>query len=267
MNIRTDEGISTPLVSIIMPVYNGEDYLAQTIESVINQTISDWELLAADNGSNDQSAEIIKHYAEKDQRIKYVQATEKKGAAYARNCGIKKAQGRFIAFIDADDLWRTDKLDVQLREMEKHNAALSFSWYYEFEGQPENIVRQRAPKRKIFKYKHILRNSSVGCSTAMYDSQILGKRYMPEIKMRQDWLLWLSILKEHDGLCIHDYLAYYRLTPNSLSADKVKAAQYQWLALREGLGFPLYKSAFYFTTYLVHHVLRIAKARLSASRT
>jgi len=235
-------------VSIITPLYNAEKTIVQTIESVLAQSYKNWEMLIVNDYSSDNSKEIITKYMLVDHRIKYIELQENKGAAYARNKALEKAVGRYIAFLDADDFWKPRKLEEQIAFMQKKNIALSYTSY--------DVINQEGEIRKIFKakakisYIDMLKTSQIGCLTAIYDTDKLGKVYMPMIRKRQDYALWLHILKQighAEGL--QNSLAVYRITKSSLSSNKFKAAQYQWKVYREFEKLSYIKALYYFLHY------------------
>ena len=181
-------------VSIIMPSYNAARFIAASIQSVIEQTYTDWELLITDDCSKDNSLIIAKNFADKDPRIQVYSTVRNSGAAIARNVSIKHAQGRYIAFLDSDDTWEANKLETQIRFMEKNNIAFSFSNYsvMKEDGTPTgNIIH--APK--VIGYHGYLRNTIIGCLTVIIDKEKTGSFMMPNIKSSHDMALWLFIMK------------------------------------------------------------------------
>lgn len=235
-----------------MPVYNSETFLEQAIQSVILQTYSDWELIIVDDGSRDQSVQIAQKYSEKDGRIRFIRSSENRGAAAARNLGIHEAKGRFIAFLDSDDLWLPNKLKVQFEAFNKMEASLIYSSYLKVDsfgkvkGKPVLV-----PERVT--YNQILRGNVIGCLTAVYDTFRVGKVYMPDIKLRQDYGLWLSILKSCEvAHGITEPLALYRIHNASISSNKLKAAYYQWKVYRDLEKLSLFDSIQLFFSYAVY---------------
>ncbi|WP_243033095.1 glycosyltransferase family 2 protein [Vibrio cincinnatiensis] len=243
------------MVSIITPSYNCDNYIFETISSVLSQTYAEWEMIIVDDCSTDNSVSVIKSHMEKDSRVKLIQLTENSGAAVARNTAIEAAQGRYIAFLDSDDLWEPEKLATQISFMQKNDIAFSFSAYHKVDQQGNNIGKVAVPEKVI--YQQLLKCCVIGCLTAMYDTQKLGKIYMPLIRKRQDFGLWLRILKKCDsayGLNIP--LAKYRIRKDSISSNKFKAAQYNWKLYREIENLSLFQSIYYFSHYAINGVLR-----------
>ena len=208
------------LVSIITPAYNSSKFIEETIKSVLNQTYNNWELLITDDFSTDNTIEIIESYAENDSRIKLFKLEKNSGAAIARNNSILNSKGRFIAFLDSDDLWIHNKLELQIRFMINNKYSFSHTSYIEYNLNNNSSKIINSVNR--INYSMMLRNCYVGCLTVVYDSYKIGKIYMPTIRKRQDYALWLKILKLTDycyGLDL--VLSKYNITGNSLSSSKL----------------------------------------------
>jgi len=236
------------LVSIITPSYNSLRFISQTIESVLSQTYKNWEMIIVDDVSPDNSNEIIEEYIKKDSRIKLIKLEKNSGPAVARNRAIEEAKGRYIAFLDADDLWHPNKLEKQIAFMNENNLSFTYS-SYELIDEEGNDLGSFKTKEKIT-YSEMLKTSSVGCLTAIYDTEKLGKVYMPLILKRQDYGLWLKLLKDIDTTKgILEPLGTYRILKNSVSSNKINAAKYQWKIYREVEKLSLVKSTYYFIQY------------------
>lgn len=220
------------LVSIITPSYKSEEFIVQAIESVRQQTYSEWEMIIVDDLSPDSSNELIQYYVNIDRRIRLIKLKENKGPAVARNVGIKQARGRYIAFLDADDVWYTDKLEKQLKFMSEKNCALSCTAYNTMKENGEKLNKIIIPPRELT-YDMMIKNNFIGCLTAMYDTEIVGKVYMPDIRKRQDYGLWLKILRESGSAYgLSDVLACYRIVNNSVSRSKIKLLKYNYQLFR-----------------------------------
>ena len=242
-------------VSIITPAYNSEKYISETILSIQNQTFQDWELLITDDCSTDHTWMIICEFAKKDHRIKTFQLQKNSGPGIARNNSIKHASGRFIAFCDSDDCWLPEKLEKQLKFQQENNLALSFSSYkiIDENGRPTGQVK--APGKVT--YKKMLRNNYVGCLTAIYDKDKIGKVFMPEIRKRQDWALWLKILKLTPyALSVQENLAVYRERNVSVSSGKISLIKYNWKILREVENFSTPKSTLFLSRFLFYYLVK-----------
>ena len=221
------------LVSIIMPMYNAEKYIKESIKSVLNQTYEIWELLIIDDVSTDNSLEIVEEYVERDSRIKLFRLDENSGPAVARNVGIKNSIGDFISFLDSDDLWHAEKLEIQLRFMIDNNYSITCTDY-------EQIDKEGKSRNKIIKtkikadYDMVLKYNPIGNLTVMYNVDKLGKIKIPNIKKRNDYLLWLTILKKEKYIYgINQVLASYRVHPNSISSNKFELVKYHWHIYRK----------------------------------
>ena len=215
------------LVSIITPSYNCAKYIGETIESIQAQTFTNWELLITDDCSSDDSREVIQSYANKDQRIKLLVLETNSGAGVARNNSIKAAKGRYIAFCDSDDRWYPDKLEKQLKFMQDNNCALSYS-SYDVCNEDGSIIGYVECLKELTKSK-ILRDNGIGCLTAIYDSNKLGKHYMPSMRKRQDWCLWIDIIQSA-GVAkgLQQPLALYRDRANSISSNKKEMLKFNY---------------------------------------
>lgn len=236
------------LVSVIMPLYNTYRFVSQAIESVIKQTHINWEMIIVDDCSTDDSISVVKEYTKKYKRIVLLQLDNNSGSAIARNTAIKKSKGRYIAFLDADDLWLEDKLKIQIKFIQDNNLSLTYSSYYLIDE--DNNKQGKFITKATINYKMMLKSCSIGCSTAIYDTEKIGKVYMPDLTIRQDYVLWLEILKDIKSTKgIIEPLSKYRLLSFSLSANKIRAAQFQWKIYRETLKLSLLKSVYYWCHY------------------
>ncbi len=216
-----------PLVSIITPMYNAEKYIKDTIECVLAQYYRHWEMLIVDDCSNDQGLTIANQYAAKDSRIKIIALKQNGGVANARNEALKNATGKYIAFLDSDDIWYPQKLSVQVRFMEDHQYAISYTrnGYINKLGDKEEKVTH-IPLQ--VNYKRLLKGNPLHCLTVMINHQIIHTIEMPNIK-HEDYATWLSILKSgFTAYGIDEELALYRKTATSVSANKFKAITWTW---------------------------------------
>ena len=184
------------LVSVITPVYNSEKYISDHIKSVQNQTYSNWELILVDDCSSDHSAALINSFQKNDSRIKYFRLEKNSGAGIARNKGIELAQGQYIAFLDSDDQWFPKKLERQLNFMQKNSYYFTFTDYDMVDEKGQRLAKQVKCKSRVT-YKSALYKNPIGCLTVIYDVDFFGKQYMPSIRKRQDYALWLNLLKKN----------------------------------------------------------------------
>ncbi|BDF95559.1 glycosyltransferase family 2 protein [Pseudoalteromonas sp. KAN5] len=223
--------IGSDLVSIIMPAYNVAGFIAESIESVIKQKMQSWELIIVDDCSTDQTVSVIRNFLV-DKRIKLIQNNSNLGGAGSRNVAIEHAQGRYVAFLDSDDLWTTDKLEKQINFMQKNNFGFSFSGYSTIDEQ--GMLQERLSVPEKVNFKKLLKHNYIGCLTAIYDTQVFGKIYMPLVRKRQDFALWLELLKQFDyAYGLQDNLGFYRIRTGSLSRSKSDAFKYYWRVLRD----------------------------------
>lgn len=245
-----------PLVSVVTPVWNAAATLGGTVASVRAQTFPDWELLLVDDASTDGSPALAAALAAADPRIRLLRRAGNGGAAEARNDAIRAARGRLIAFLDADDLWYPDKLARQTAFMAAHGHPLVYAGYrrIDADGRPLGTVR---PPLRVTR-EGLLRGNVIGCLTAVYDTAVFGKVEMPPVRRRQDYGLWLALLKSVPAAHgLPEVLADYRVAPASLSGGKLGAARDTWALYRtvEGLSRP--RAAF----YLAHNLARALAKR------
>lgn len=242
-------------VSVITPSYNCANFISQTIKSVLSQTFHDWEMIIVDDFSSDNSVDVIQGYVEMDPRIKLIRKLKNSGAAMARNAAIEAAQGRYISFLDSDDIWLPHKLERQLMFMEQTGATFSCCAYEKIDEDGSPFGHVGVPAK--VEYSDLLKTCSIGCLTAIYDTKYFGKVYMPNIRKRQDFGLWLSLLKRTKYVYgISEVLAQYRVRSESISANKLNAAQYTWRLYRDVEKLNLVKSIYYFGHYAVRGLLR-----------
>lgn len=243
------------LVSIIMPNYNSEKFLKSTVQSVLNQTYQNWELIIVDDCSTDNSLNVLALFC--DDRIRIFKNYENLGAAKTRNKAIELSKGRWISFLDSDDLWQPEKLEKQLSFMIKNHIAFSCCDYDVINSSNE-IKTTYSPTKNFYTYKDILKHNVIGCLTVVYDSYKLGKVYMPETATkREDFACWLSILKSGVNVYyFHESLAQYRIHSNSVSSNKLDMIKYQWSVYRkiEKLNFLI--SSYYLLCWAIKGLLK-----------
>ncbi len=247
---------SCQLVSIIMPSYNSADTIAKSIESVQKQDYAHWELLITDDCSSDRTVEIVRQLASQDPRISIEVNSVNSGAGFSRNQSINRSSGKYIAFLDADDLWLPNKLSTQVFYMEQTGAVFSYTAYQKFSDAGLGGILM--PPTRVT-YKELLRGSVIGCLTAMFNAEVLGRQNMPLIRKRQDMGLWLRLLqlcKEAHG--IPQVLAQYRID-SGMSQNKFNAACYQWLLYRDVVGLNFMQSVWYFGWYALNGFIKYRK--------
>jgi glycosyltransferase involved in cell wall biosynthesis len=237
-------------VSIIIPSYNSSKYIKATIESVLAQTYTNWEMIIVDDVSSDGSDKIVEEYAKTDRRVKFIRLPTNLGVAKARNRAIKEATGRYIAFLDSDDTWKPSKLEKQVEFLQKNNLALTYSAYDTMDENSSYINRRSV--RESITYTDMLKSNHIGNLTGMYDVEFFGKVYMQEIG-HEDYVLWLTLLKKvKEAKGINEPLANYRILSNSLSSNKLKVLKWQWYIYREVEKLNIFQSSYYFIWYVFY---------------
>ncbi len=233
------------LVSIITPSFNSEKYIAQTIQSVQNQTYTNWELIIIDDASVDDTTTIVKKIAAIDLRITLIVLEQNSGASKARNQGIKNAKGNYLTFLDADDIWFPNFIENSINTIKKTKIPFVFSSYKRSNEELKFVYSDFIVPQKVT-YTDILKTNSISCLTAFIDVKKLGIKYMPNILKRQDMGLWLSYLKEIPyAYGIQEPQAIYRIRKNSLSRNKSALIKYQWQFYREVEKLSVFHSAYY----------------------
>jgi teichuronic acid biosynthesis glycosyltransferase TuaG len=218
-------------VSIIMPAYNSADYIGLSIQSVLNQTVSDWELLIADDASTDNTVDVAASF--QDSRIIYMRSEENLGSAGARNLALRKARGRYVAFLDSDDIWEAEKLERQLAYMKSTGCTISCTDYVKID-ETSQVVSSTIHGPSEISYGVLLRSNSIACSSAMVDRRVHPNLQMPDIKLNHDYALWLSLLRDgRQARRLDVPLMRYRVHSSSLSRNKLESARYNWQIYRE----------------------------------
>jgi teichuronic acid biosynthesis glycosyltransferase TuaG len=237
-------------ISIIVPVYNAEKFIEETIRYVQAQTYTEWELLLVDDCSSDRSREVIRDKIKQDERIKLIEQDKNSGAAASRNLGLSKAQGRYICFLDADDVWEPEKLDTELGFMQEMQAGFVFMGY-EFADENGKGLGKVVHVPGTITYRQALKNTTIFTSTVMIDREIIPDEdiVMPNVAS-EDTATWWNILKKHGkGYGLDKNLVRYRRSANTLSSNKMTAIKRIWGLYRryEGLSFieSLYCMAFW----------------------
>ena len=245
------------LVSIITPTYNCGKFIGETIESVQQQTYTDWEMIIVDDCSTDDTKNVVAKYQEQDERIKYHCLTENIGAAVARTKAMELATGQYMAFLDSDDLWMPDKLEKQLEFMQKNNYAFTSTSYQHMteDGKMMPKVLNAISKTD---YNRLLLDCPVGNSTVMYDVSKMGKFQVPDIRKRNDDALWLAMLKKEKYIYgMPEIMMKYRLRKNSISRNKLSLVKYTWKLYREIEHLSIFKSVWHIVWWGVIKLLKL----------
>lgn len=227
-----------PRVSVIIPAYNSAKTISETIRSALAQTFSDFEIIVADDGSTDNTSEVVLSLADNDSRIKLFQVKKNQGVSKARNFAISNATGEWVAFLDSDDIWIADKLEKQLKLAEEKNADIVYCSYGIMDAEGKSscgdfIVEEHTS------YDMMLARNVISCSTALIKREYFDKYSFSSEYAHEDYALWMEMLR--DGLQAYgntEVLAYYRLYAGSRSANKLKAAKNRWIIYRKHLKMP-----------------------------
>jgi len=244
----------SPLISIIIPLYNSGMFITATIDSVLNQSYTNWELLLIDDASMDNTVAVAKTFQAKDSRINLYKNRTNKGTAYCRNRATELSKGTFIAFLDSDDLWHPGKLEKQLNFMQDHSCFVSYT-SYQLINEVGKSLHKRVAALPQLTYRKQLKNNYIGNLTGMYNASVLGKISAPTLRKRQDWAVWLEAIKlsGKPALGIQEDLAYYRVRAGSISSNKVSLIKYNFNFYRKHLGYSFPKACYYFLVFFFEY--------------
>ena len=242
------------MVSIVMPAYNAAGTIRASIESVLAQTVSDWELIVIDDGSKDDTAAILAQLAAEDSRIRFLQNETNSGASFTRNRAVALAEGEWIAFLDSDDMWHPQKLEKQLALAAEHPDMVicyTASSFINDEGKPYGYVMQAERQTT---YKTLLRKNLLSCSSVMIRSSVMKGVKMPNDRMHEDYYVWLTVVRSC-GIAygINEPLLIYRLCENSKSSNRLKSAGMLFNAYR-AVGYNLIVAGVYTLRYTAHSI-------------
>lgn len=238
------------LVSIIMPTYNCAKFIESSLNSVISQTYQNWELIIVDDCSTDNTFEIVKKYMYGEPRIRYVTLEKKSGAAVARNKAMELAKGKYIAFLDSDDVWFPEKLEKQITFMNNNGYDFTCTSYTKIDEHGNYLNRTIKAKLKS-DYEGVLKTCP-GNSTVIYNAEKLGKFRIPNIKKRNDYVLWLQVIKKSKYLYgLDEPLGSHRLRTSSISSNKISLVWYHWKIYREIEKLPFIKSVFLICYWII----------------
>jgi teichuronic acid biosynthesis glycosyltransferase TuaG len=235
-----------PLVSIVTPVFNSGKFISGTIRSVLNQTYKNWEHILVNDCSTDDSLEIISSFASSDSRFKVFHLEVNSGSGVARNLAIKNASGKYIAFLDSDDTWIPERLEHHIEFMERGGYEFSHSSYGYLNEDGSVIPKIYEVSADPVDYRKLLKRTEISCLTAVYNQEKIGKFYMPDLRRKQDYALWLSILKS--GIKSYPFpevLAYYRQRKGSATSNKFRLILKHYKFLRENEKLVIYSSIKY----------------------
>lgn len=238
-----------PLVSVIMPSYNTEKYIAKSIDSVLRQTYQNWELIITVNPSIDRTAIIAKEYCERDPRIHLITPDQHQGIAEARQTSIQQARGRYLAFLDSDDIWVHEKLEKQVKFMQDNDLAFTYGDYeiIDTNGKPTGKIIHNDG---IVDYNKYLKNTIIGCGSVMLDKEKVGEIKAPSNEVNDDMGLWCSIMRR--GVVAYplgEVLYQYRVRNDGTSSQRMKMVKSVWMVYRKQERLPLSKSIWCFLCY------------------
>ena len=242
------------MVSIVMPAYNSGKTISESVNSIIAQTYEDWELIVIDDGSADETPEIISSFAKQDKRIRFLQNDKNSGVSYTRNRAVRMAEGEWIAFLDSDDLWRPEKLEKQMALVKEHPdmvVCYTASSFIDDNGDPYGYVM---PAVEELNYETLLRKNLMSCSSVMIRASVMKGIKMPSDKMHEDYFVWLTVLREY-GIAygINEPLLIYRMCENSKSSNRIKSAVMLYHSYR-AVGYNVITSGWFTFRYMFHSV-------------
>ncbi|MGO4773626.1 glycosyltransferase family 2 protein [Flavobacterium sp. W22_SRS_FK3] len=238
------------LVSIITPTFNAEKYIRDTLQSVLHQSYQNWEMILVDDASTDETVKIINEFAEKDVRFKLSRLSKNSGNGFARNVALEKAAGKYIAFLDADDIWFLSKLEKQIQFLKANNLSFTFS-FYDCIDEEGNLLNRRVEAPANLTYEKLFFCNYVGNLTAIYDADYFGKITLEATQKRQDWRIWLTILKQIKVTKpVPESLAFYRIRKDSISSSKFKLIKHNFGVYSQFHGFNFVFSVFLMILFL-----------------
>lgn len=248
---------SSPLISIVMPAYNSAEFIAETLNSVCQQTYANWELLITNDCSTDNTADIISQFQQQEKRIKLFHNPANSGPAVARNTALKQIKGSFLTFLDSDDLWLPEKLELQLEFMLKNSYSFTNTSYRRFISLEQ--LGRRVEAKPIVNYSQYCKNTSIMTSTVMIDLRKTGKIKMKDV-FYDDLALWLELMRKgHTVRGLQKDLARYRVRSGSISRNKLRSAYNVWDTIYRIEGNNLIRSSWYFFNYLSNMVIKFSK--------
>lgn len=245
------------LVSIVMPAYNCSAYIGETIESVLKQSYPYWELIVVDDCSSDNTRDVVSQYMKKDSRIRYFLLEKRSGVVVARTKATDEAKGKYIAFLDSDDLWYPEKLKKQICFMQENGYAFTCTSYEKVNerGEPLGKIIHSVPRAD---YNRVLLDCPIGNSTVIYDTEKLGKCRGPNIRCRNDYALWLRILhREPYVYGLPNVLMQYRIREGSISSKKIPLIWYHWILYRDIEKLGIIRSVFHIMYFCIIKLLKI----------
>ena len=248
-----------PVVSVIMPAYNAQKYLKEAVESVLNQTMSNFELLILDDGSKDDTMKIAKELAEKDHRIRILVNEQNMGVARTRNRGMELSEGDYVAFLDSDDIWHSDKLEKQITLAQNAGADIIYASYA---LMSENGMTKYndfiVPPTTSF--KEMLSCNVLGCSTVLLSKKAIENHRFNTEFYHEDYVLWLELMQDgFRAAGVTECLVDYRVMEVSRSSNKIDSAKKRWIIYRDFLHYSYIKCLYFSVKYAVVGILKYRK--------
>ena len=252
-------------VSVIIPAYNAEKYISETLDSLLAQDYTNWEALIVEDCSSDNTLNLINHYASNDSRIKVFQNSSNVGAALTRNKGIEEASGRYLAFLDSDDLWSSDKLTKQLAFMKDNNYPFTCTAYGKIDETSKKYNHIVKVKKRI-QYKQVFTNVP-GNLTVIYDTNYIEKTFIPDIRKRNDLLMWARVIKKAKYLYgLNEVLAYHRVRSGSISSNKRNLIKYNWQVYYKHENLSLVRSIYILTIVILKSFINSISLKLKTNK-
>lgn len=245
------------MISVIIPVYNAEKYLQETINTVLEQTYTDWELILVDDCSSDGSFQIATQNESADTRIHVIHSEKNLGASKSRNLGLDAAKGRYIAFLDADDIWNADKLTRSLQYLQENDFGFVFTGY-EFADEKAVGTGKIVHVPTVITYRQALKNTTIFTSTVIFDTEKISKSYiyMPQVASEDTATWWQILRKTGPAHGLNENLVLYRRSSNTLSSNKLEAVKRIWYLYRKVEKLNFFYSAYNFAGYAIRAVIR-----------
>jgi len=246
--------VQSPIVSVIVPVYNCAPYIEETIRSVMRQTFENWIMIVIDDGSTDTTCDIVMRLIQEDDRIQLVRNPENMGTAKTRNRGLELCTGDYVAFLDGDDIWHAEKLETQIKKIREENAGLVYTSYAIVNGEGHS-VRKNYVVPAYTTFSDLLKENVIGCSTVLLTRETAKNHRFISDFYHEDYCLWLEMLKNgYKAVGCTEVLVDWRLITNSRSFNKQNSAAKRWRIYREYLHYPRLKSVGLFLRYMINGI-------------
>lgn len=245
-----------PSYSVIIPAYNAAEFLEETVISAVLQTHPPLEIIIINDKSTDGTQKVIDKLCEENSNIHTFENVKNLGVAKTRNFGFSRVRGEYTALLDADDQWETDKMEIQLKDMQEKNCDFSYTGY-SFINKEGNRLKKIYSVPSSISIKSMLKENYIGCSTVVLKREITANYSMSSKYAHEDYVFWLELLKDNKKACgIDSPLMKYRISPDSRSGNKKKAAKNRWKIYREYLEMGKIKSAYYFSQYAIRGLIK-----------